>query len=237
MRLEEDVLNEARLQAAEILQQAASEAEAAVEEARREGFEAGRQEGLAAGQSALEMEKREAQWAVEKAQVQAESIRQAAEADARAIKAEADAQAQQVLTAAREEAADLLAKAREEQHRQLEEAQTALVDLAVAGAVRLVQGHLAIAPASIVQMVKAGLKRLRDTDCTVRVRPEDLPLLEAQRSALERELASGLLTLAPDRNMQVGDFTIGSPQGYIDGTLQQQSTQLRSALTAALGGE
>lgn len=233
----EDLLNEARLEAAEILQRAAAEAESAVDEARREGFAAGHQEGLASGASALEQERDEAHRAVEQARAQAQAIRQAAEADARAMRAEAELQAQAMFNGAKQEAATILAQAQQEQARHLAEAQNSLVDLAVAAAMRLVQGHLALQPESIVAMVKAGLRRLRDTNCSVRVRPEDLPLLEAQRSTLERELSTGLLTLVPDRNLRAGDFVVSSPQGHIDATIQQQSAQLRAGLTAALGGE
>ncbi|HEY8347885.1 MAG TPA: FliH/SctL family protein [Symbiobacteriaceae bacterium] len=231
------ILRAARLQAAELLQKAAEEAEAAVAEARRQGFEAGREEGLAAARSELEAERQAARFAVEKAKLEADALRQAAEADARAIRAEAEAERQRLLAEAREQAARLLEEARAERDRVLEASRDALVELAVAAATRLVQGHLAVEPEAIVNMVAAGLRRLRDTDCTVRVSPADLPLLDAQRARLERELGEGTLLVQPDAGLSRGSFLIHSPQGSIDGTLEAQTARLRDAMTAALGRE
>jgi len=193
----EEILNEARMEASRILSDAAQQAEAAQEEAYKQGYEAGRQEGVAAGKADLELLRRQAELEVEKARIQADSIRQVAEVEVRAIKAEAEAEAQAILARARQEADAILEEARRQQHQRLDDAQQALVDLAVTAAMRLVQGHLALQPSSVVAMVGAGLKRLKDTNCTVRVNPQDLPLLEAQRSALERELGAGTLQLQP----------------------------------------
>lgn len=233
----EELVQEARLQAADILQQAAAAAEAAVAEARREGYEAGRHEGAAAAGAELEMQRQKAQFELERARVQSDAMRQAAEAEARAIRAEAEAQMHALLGSAREEAAELSAAARAEQARYLDDAKEALVELAVAAAMRIVQGHLAVQPAAIVAMVTAGLRRLKDSHCTVRVSPHDLPLLHAQRSTLERELGAGSLKLQPDPGLHSGSYTVVSSQGQIDGTLEQQTVQLRSALAAAIGGD
>lgn len=231
------ILNEARLQAAEILQHAAAEADEAIQAARREGYEAGRQEGLAAGQAELESQRQAAQFALEKAQLEAESLRREAEADARAIRAEAEAERQRLLNQAREEAARLADEARAQRASSLEAARDAVVELAVAAAARLVQGHLALEPAAVANMVAAGLRRLRDSDCTVRLSPSDLPLLTAQRSQLERELGDGRLTLQADQSLSPGSYLIHSTQGSVDGTIEAQTERLREAMTAALGRE
>lgn len=233
----EDALNDARMEASRILSDAAQQAEAAQEEAYKQGYETGRQEGIEAGKADLELLRRQAELEVEKAQIQADSIRQMAEVEVRAIKAEAEAQAQAMLAKAREEAEAILEEARRQQHQRLDDAQQALVDLAVTAAMRLVQGHLALQPSSVVAMVGAGLKRLKDTNCTVRVHPQDLPLLEAQRSTLERELGAGALQLQPDVGISQGSYMLSSPQGGIDGRLETQSAQLKAALQVALGGE
>jgi flagellar assembly protein FliH len=233
----DEILEQANLQAAQLLQMAASEAESALSEARQQGFAAGKEEGLQAVQTELQQVHNEAKEAVEQARTQAALIRQTAEAEAKAARAEAELQVQAVLRQAREEAAAIAAQARQEQRRLLDDAQTALVDLAVTAAVRLVQGHLALKPAAIVAMVAAGLRRLKDTECTVRVGPGDLPLLEAQRATLERELGAGLLQIQPDPGMQRGSYIAISPYGQIDAQIEQQATHLRSALGAALGGE
>lgn len=233
----EDVLDRARLDAAEMLQQAAAEAEAAVAEARRQGYEAGRQEGLAAADADLEAQRQQARTELEQARAQADAIRQAAEAEARASRAESEVLLHTLRDQAREEAEALLAEARAEQHRYLDEAKEALVDLAVAAAMRLVHGHLAVQPAAVVAMVAAGLRRLKESDCTVRVSPQDLPLLHAQRSTLERELGAGTLKLQPDPGLLSGSFVINSPHGQIDATLDQQAAHLHTALGAAMGGD
>ena len=233
----EEILNEAKLQAAHILQDAAAQAEVAVEEASRQGFEAGRQEGLVAGQAEVEEIRQQAVATRSNAESQATLIRQAAEAQARAILAEAEAKAQALVAGAREQAADIVEEARSDRKRRLDEAQEAMVDLAVAAAMRLVHGHLALQPGAIVAMVAGGLRRLKDTDCAVRVSPQDLPLLEAQRSTLERELGAGLLRLQPDTGLAQGSYIAGSGQGTIDARLEQQAELMRTALTAALGGD
>lgn len=232
----DELLKQARLQAAKILQEAASEAEGAAEAARQEGFAAGHQEGLEAGRAELNELRQQVEQAHQQAQEVADSLRQAAEATARATQAEAEAKAQAVLAQARDEADRILAAAREEEHRRLDATREAVVDLAVAAAVRLVQGHLAIQPEAILKMVSAGLRRLKDTDCTVRVHPSELPLLEAQRAVLERELATGLLRLQPDQSLMPGDYVVQSSQGVIDARIEHQATQMRTALHEALGG-
>jgi flagellar assembly protein FliH len=232
-----EVLSQARLEAAEILSQAAAEAEAAVAQARHDGFEAGRSEGLAAAGAELEAERQRALAEVAQARAQAEAIRQAAEAEARAVRAEAEVYVHAARARAQDEAAALVAGAREEQQRSLDEAKEALVDLAVAAAMRLVHGHLAVQPAAIVAMVAAGLRRLKESNCTVRVSPQDLPLLVAQRSTLERELGAGALKLQPDSGLVSGSYLIASSQGQIDATLESQAAHLRTALGAAMGGD
>lgn len=229
------ILQQARMQAADILQQAAGEVEAAVAAARQEAFLAGRQEGAAAATAEVEAQRQAARFALEKAELQADTVRQAAEADARAIRAEAEAERQRLLSQARAEAAKLLADARAERDRFLEESRDAVVDLAVTAASRLVQGHLALEPSAVVAMVAAGLRRMRDADCTVRISPQDLPLLTAQRSQLERELGSGTLQLQADAGLTPGSHLIQSQQGSIDATLEAQSVRLREAMAAALG--
>lgn len=232
----EETVNDARLEAAQILQNAAAEAEAATQAARQEGYASGHAEGLAAGQAEVESLRSQALADVEQARSQAEAIRQAAEAEARATRAEAEKGAQAILAQAQEDARQMRDQANAELHRRLDEAQPALVELAVAAAMRLVQGHLALQPAAVVNMVAAGLRRLKDTDCTVRISPEDLPLLEAQRSTLERELGAGLLQVQPDPTLTQGSYLVTSPQGQIDGTLEQQAERMQAALNAALGG-
>lgn len=232
----EEVLNHARLEAAQILQNAAAEADAAVAGARSQGLEQGFAEGFEAGRAELEQQRQQLALVEQQARLYADSLRQAAEAEAKAIRAQAEARAQELLGQAREEAGALLTEARTEQHRRLEMAQTAVVELAVAAATRLVQGHLAIQPASVVAMVANGLQRLKDTNCSVRISPEDLPLLEAQRYQLEKELGAGLLQLQPDAGITRGGYIVSSPQGGIDGRVEQQAHLLRAALAAALGG-
>ena len=229
----DEVLQHAHMKAAEILQQAAADADAAVEAARKEGYAA----GVASGLEQAEAKRLQAERALESARAEADSLRRAAEADARAMRAEAEVERQSLLARVREEATGLLEQARVEQRELLDAAQAAVVDLAVTAAMRLVQGHLAVQPAAVVAMVGAGLRRLKDSHCMVRLSPQDLPLLHAQRAVLERELGSGSLKLQPDGSLQQGGFLIHSPNGVIDATEEQRSASLRSALNVALGGD
>lgn len=234
------MLDEARLEAARILQSAAEEAERAQAAAREEGFERGRQEGLEAGRAEVEALRREAELALENARLQGEAIRQAAEKDAAVTRLEAEKAAEKTLADAREEAHRILDEARRQAEQmvqeRLEQSQEALVQLAVAAATRLVQGHLAVEPQAVVRMVAAGLRLVKNASATVRVNPEDLPLLEAQRSALERELGAGTLTLAPDPGLQRGSYTVQTPVGQVDGNLEHQIGRMEAAMRAALGG-
>lgn len=232
----EEILNEARLEASRILQEAAAEVEAALEAARQEGFAAGEQEGFSSHQAELELRRAQVELELERAQAHAGALRQTAEAEAKVIRSEAEARAQGIINQALERSESIRSEALTEQQHRLEEAQAALVELAVTAAIRLVQGHLALQPASVINMVAAGLRRLRETNCTVRVSPEDLPLIEAQRSTLERELGAGLLQVQPDPGLSPGSYMIGSPQGHIDARLQQQASHLKAAMKAALGG-
>jgi len=234
---EAEVLNQARREAAQILQEAAEEAERAQEEARRQGFARGREEGLAAGRAEVEMLRQKAELELENARLQGENRLKEAEAAAAATLAEAEKKAQSIIAAAEEEARQIRERAEADAWRHAEEWSEALVDLAVAAAQRIVQGHLALQPESIARMVAAGLRRLRDSHCAVRIGPEDLPLLEAQRSMLERELGAGTLTFITDPSLSPGSYMISSPQGQIDGRLEQQTERIRAALKAALGGE
>lgn len=233
-------LEKARLEAARILQEAAEEAERAEEAAREEGYERGRQEGLEAGRAEVAALRREAELALENARIQGDSIRQSAESAAALTRLEAEKAAEAALAEARAEAQRILAEAREraeaEVRERLEHSQQALVELAVAAATRLVQGHLAVQPQAVVQMVAAGLRLVKDAPATVRVSPGDLPLLEAQRSTLERELGAGTLTFTPDPGLGRGSYMVQTPVGQVDGTLEQQTARLTAAMRAALGG-
>nr|WP_245301940.1 FliH/SctL family protein [Symbiobacterium terraclitae] len=233
-------LEKARLEAARILQEAAEEAERAEAAARQEGYERGRLEGLEAGQAEVAALRREAELALENARLQGEAIRKEAESAAALARLEAEKAAEATLAEARAEASRILAEAREraeaEVRERLERSQEALVELAVAAATRLVQGHLAVQPQAVVQMVAAGLRLVKDSPATVRVSPDDLPLLEAQRSTLERELGAGALTLTSDPGLSRGSYLVQTPVGQVDGTLEQQTARLQAAMRAALGG-
>lgn len=239
-RAAEALLDEARMEASRILQSAADEAERARAAAREEGFARGREEGLAAGRAEVEALRREAELALENARLQGENIIQAAEKDAAVTRLEAEKAAEKILAEAREEAHRILEEARQRAERlvqeRLEQSQEALVQLAVAAVERLVQGHLAVQPESVVRMVAAGLRLVRDAPATVRVNPEDLPLLEAQRAALERELGAGTLQLTADPGLGRGSYVVQTPVGQVDGTLERQIDRMEAALRAALGG-
>lgn len=228
------------MEASRILQAAAEEAERAQAAAREEGYAQGRQEGLEAGRAEVEALRREAELALENARLQGETIRQAAEKDAAVMRLEAEKEAERTLAEAKEEAHRILDEARRRAEQlveeRLEQSQEALVQLAVAAATRLVQGHLAIEPQAVVRMVAAGLRLVKDAPATVRVSPEDLPLLEAQRSTLERELGAGTLTLTPDPAMSRGSYAVQTPVGHVDGSLEHQVERLEAAMRAALGG-
>lgn len=230
------IVDEARLEAARILQDAANEAEKAEAAAREQGFAEGRQEGLRAAEAESEALKRQGDLELQNARLQADAIRQAAEAQAALTRVEAEKAAQAALAEAKEEAQRIIAEAQQEGLRRIENSQSALIELSVSAATRLVQGHLALQPQAIIQMIAAGLRRLKDTQATVRVSPEDLPLLEAQRSTLERELGAGALTLSPDATLHQGSYLINSPLGQVDGTLEHQTERLQAAMRAALGG-
>lgn len=231
--LTSSMLDQAHREAAELLRSAAEEAEEAIRLAHREGYEAGLKLARAEADTILQ----DARRAVDEARSEAAAILQAAEAQAAAVRSEAERERSLRLAAAEHEATDLLAEAQGERNRLLESAQASLVDLASTAATRIVQGHLAIQPASIQAMISAGLRRLRDSNCTARISPEDLPLLQAHRAAMERELGNGVLVLQCDESLQQGSYILHSPVGSVDATVEQQAQVLRTAMNLAIGAD
>lgn len=232
-----DPVAAAHLEAARILSEAAGEAEAAVAEARNEGFAVGREEGLESARAEAAAMVAEAEERLRAALQEAESARQQAESLLANVRSQAEAEAQVLLDQARTQAGAILAEARQQQAEQLEAAQGAIVDLAVAAAERIVQGHLAVDPSAIVAMVAAGVRLLRDSHCTVRISPTDLPQLEAGRGVLEQGSGAGTVQLQVSAGLPSGSYIVDSPQGHVDGRVEQQAARLRTVLSEAPGGQ
>lgn len=234
-----DSLDAARAEAAALLDRAAAAAEALYAEARRQGWEEGRREGLAAAQAERDRARAEAEALRAAAQEEAEALRAAAREEAEAIRAAARAEAEVILAGARAEAeamratlaaraAELEAQAREALDRELAALAQAAADLALAVARQIVAAELQACPERVVDRVTRGLAELRGFPARVYAHPDDLPLLGAAAPRLEAAAAAPV-TLAADAALDRGDYRIESPAGAVDGRVAAQIEHLAAA--------
>jgi flagellar assembly protein FliH len=112
------------------------------------------------------------------------------------------------------------------------EVETAMVEVAVRAARRLVQRESQLDPALLAGAVREALAGLAGAPRELRVHlhPEDLKLLHDQ---LERPEGASSWRLVPDHALQRGDCRIEGESGWIDATL----ATAEKALLRVLGAE
>ena len=168
---------DAEVEARRLVEEARLEADRVRETARREGFLAGREEGLA--------------------EITAGVLGVALERARSAAAAEAD-----------------------------------LRRLAVRIAERLLGHQLAVAPEMVADIVRAALAAARSrAGVTLRVHPEDLPLVDRERPRLAAVLRQGApLALVADPLVERGGCVVDTGRGVVDARLSVQLAAIERAL-------
>lgn len=113
-----------------------------------------------------------------------------------------------------------------------------LVRLSIAIAEKVLAQQLAVKPETIVDLTKTHLKRIRERESvSIRLNPEDLPLLSQARESLLHEI-DGLreIHLHEDRRVGPGGIIIESTNGTFDARFSSQLDAVREALEETLEG-
>jgi flagellar assembly protein FliH len=121
----------------------------------------------------------------------------------------------------------LVEMARLERHKIIQAAEPEIVRIAVAVCERILNAHLALEPAAVVEMVRAAISRVvtRET-VTVRVNPADLEIMRENREGLMAMNDIDNMRLIEDQRVDRGGVVIDTDAGTIDAKI---STQLREA--------
>lgn len=184
---------EERVQA--VLTEVEAAAEAVKAEAKEQGWQAGHNEGYAAGRT-------EAEELITRAQTQAQGIIAAAHKEAAGIRDESLEQRSLLLEASREQ----------------------MLDLAFLMARQILKTELALRPEAMLPMVEAALARMKgEEEPLIRVSRAVVSLLEEQRGWLLMALPGARgLRIDADGSMEPGDFVAQGGQGLVDGRLERQ---------------
>lgn len=136
--------------------------------------------------------------------------------------------------AALRKARETVALAQQEKARVIAEAEPFLVELAVAIAEKLIGEHLALAPETVLTVVRNALKRSRErTEVAVYVHPDDYPIVLDGRPLLADALSPQTeLVVYPDEAVKRGGCLVKTSLGTIDARLDHQLEAVRQALMA-----
>jgi flagellar assembly protein FliH len=152
---------------------------------------------------------------------------------------EARAQAQQEL---QEQVAQLQRRAQElEVERQdfFDKVEPEVARLAVTIAEKILAKELETHPETVVDLVRAAMKRMREREALrVKLNPEDIPLVKAQREDLMMEV-NGVkkLELIDDRRVARGGCVIESSNGILDARIKTQLDKIEQVLSEATDAE
>lgn len=104
----------------------------------------------------------------------------------------------------------------------------------VAEAFRKVAGPNLLTREAALGAVLEVLKRAKDErELTIRVSPQDLPLLESQKSVIQEALGSRQWSLCADPRVALGGCLVDSSLGTLDGRLEIQLQELWETLRAS----
>jgi flagellar assembly protein FliH len=140
---------------------------------------------------------------------------------------------------AEKEIADLLAFAEatvrevsDTRARILEENETALVELAIQAAEKILQATLAAEPERVADVLRGALRKAYVRDrLQVVCNPADLALVEEAEETLQAQVGTlKNLELVGDRRVQRGGVIVRTPGGDVDATLGSQLDRLRAAM-------
>lgn len=121
----------------------------------------------------------------------------------------------------------LIEMARIERHKIIESAEPEIVRLSVSVAERILNGHVALAPDTVLDMVRSAITRLVNRETvTVRVNPADIETMRGHRERLMAMNDIDNVRLIEDQRVDRGGVIIETDAGSIDAKI---STQLREA--------
>jgi type III secretion system HrpE/YscL family protein len=171
----------------------------------------------------------EAHRILDQARERAREIRRRAESDAEEIGERARAKG---IESGRAEAAASLLDAVAARDRLLQSADREIVGLALQAAERIIGQQLSLSPEAIAAIVKPLLERARRaTQVTLRVHPDDVPLLRASLPALtDAADLSAAVTVDPDPAMARGGCLLQSDIGTLDARVEFQLAELARIL-------
>lgn len=230
------IIEAAQSRAELIIDEALAGADKLAEEARAAGYEAGREEGLAA--AAAEIEDMRQQLAAERDEIE-EQRRQIAEEQERLAAERLEAQAERErLQAEAEMAAHRLRHEAVESAEQLIAAtQAEVLDLALAVAKRIVQREIERDQEALIGMLAGALQRVRGAgEVTVRVSPNGVAVLAQAEETLDRTaLGIDSVTAVADPSLGPGDLIVETNNGTVDARVDEQLALLRQSLGEVLG--
>jgi flagellar biosynthesis/type III secretory pathway protein FliH len=198
--------------------------------------------------------KEEAEATVLAARTEAESLRNEAQRESDAMllaarlqadqtRAEAEERTADLLRVAKQEAEELIERAKEEarvivaeaqalSEAQLEALPGQVVRLSLAVAAQILRAELAMRSEAALPMVEAALTRLKgELEPRVRVAPDSLALLEAERGRLLAAAPGARqVRLEADPAMAQGDFQVHGALGWVDGRIDRQLSLVQEAI-------
>ena len=165
--------------------------------------------------------------ALHRAEKDADTIRHNAEKERRDNienwKREASEEAQQ-------EIVETVIKAQRKYDNAIRDAEQDLVTLAIQIADKIVGDAITFDPAIVADLVAQKLVTLQSTPiATVTTHPDDLPLLEKHREALQN-LAGARIQFASNENIKRGGCVIDTELGRIDGRIETQLENIKKSM-------
>jgi flagellar assembly protein FliH len=147
--------------------------------------------------------------------------------------------------AAEREVADLLAFAEgavrevaETRQQMLDDAEPALVRLAVQVAEKVLQAKLELEPERVADVLRGALRKAYVRNrLTVVCNPDDIALIEAATPSLHEAVGTlGSLELVGDRRIRRGGVIVRTDAGDVDATLDSQLARLREVMLGGADG-
>lgn len=125
----------------------------------------------------------------------------------------------------------LIEMARAERHKIIETAEPEIVRLSVAIAERILSQHVAIEPATVLEMVRSAITRLVNREkVTVRVNPADIETMRGNRENLMSMNDIDNLRIIEDQRVDRGGVVIDTEGGTIDSKISTQLREVRRLL-------
>ncbi|MCW2973326.1 MAG: hypothetical protein JWN72_1599 [Thermoleophilia bacterium] len=127
-----------------------------------------------------------------------------------------------------------LTAAQQERHRIAQRNESALAELALKIARKVVGEHLQADPSLVARIVADTIRELEpSTALEVHVHPDDVALVEASRSELERLVqGNGAVTIMGDDTVDRGGVLLVSPVGEVDARIETKLAVLETAFLA-----